>query len=418
MSHKKNISFINQLLKYKTKKWFTFIELIVAITILTILSVLWFVSYKSHISSSRDAARTSELSDIYTLLDWQKIKSVLPIPDKKIDIYSSWILLWYQWYLSDNIIKKIWFKWTWKDPIDDVFYTYYLTKDLRSPWVLGFLENNPKNDSFINNKYYSFINKTYAVDYTDRYPVIFWKKLWILIDENNSPIQENATLQQTWALELSTLTANYIAYFDEKTSISNSGFSLDVLYWTTTTWMIWTSCEQYIEEFNWEILRSWYYLINSSTWIYEIYCDMTWTSWTGTTRIAICSGSLPPNTYAINWNTFIQTYDWIDWLPDSITWSHTWTSCVYECLDTHSWSWALNTCVQKINWVCWSDHMQNLITPPVSLCALWNPSAVTQPTPWTWPWVWTCNWINWWTTASCKTTDYCMVWWFFPCTIY
>lgn len=418
MKQKKNLSFINHLLKYKTIKWFTFIELIIAITIIAILSVIWFVSYNWHISSSRDSTRKTELSDIYTLLDWYKIKSALPIPNKKIEIYSSWILIWFQWYLSDSIMKKIWFKWTGKDPLDENYYTYYLTKNLRTPWVMGFLENNPKDWSSINSTYYTFVPQVNATDYSERFPILFWKKLWILIDDTNTPIQEIVSLQATWKIELSTLTPNYIAYFDNSTSISNSWTSLDVLYWTTTTWIIWNSCDQYIEEYNWEMLRSGYYLINSSTWTYEEYCDMSWTSWTWTTRIAICSWNLPSNTYATNWNTFIQTYDWVEWLPDTIVWSHTWTSCTFDCNDTHSWSWALNTCIQKINWVCWADHMKNIITPPVSLCSLWDPTPLSQPTPWAWPRTWDCNGRYWWTNISCKTTNYCMVWWMFPCSIF
>ncbi len=252
-----------------TIKGFTLIELIISITIIATLSTLWYISYTSHLSTSRDSIRKSELSDIYTLLDSYKIKAQLSVPNNKIDLYSSWILIWFQWYLSENILSKIWFKETWKDPINEIYYTYFLTKDLRNSGVMGFLENN--STAWI----FWVLSKTYAIDYTERYPIIFWKKLGIIVDENNTPIQEIPAIQSSWSLELSTLTSNYTAFFDNNTKITNSWYSMDVLYWTTTVWIIWNSCEQYIEEYGWKMLRSWYYLINSSTWITETYCEMS-----------------------------------------------------------------------------------------------------------------------------------------------
>ena len=400
----------------KMQYWFTFIELIIAITIIAILSVLWFMSYSSHLSSSRDSIRKSELSDIYSMMDSYKIKAPLMLPDKRIDIYSSWILLWFQWYLSNSILSNIWFKGTWKDPLDNVFYTYFLTKDFRNEWLLGFLENDDKNESYLNSNGFWVISQANAIDYTGRVPIIVWKKLGILLDDNNTPIQENPVLQATWKIELSTLTSNYVVYFDDKTSISNTTYSMDVIYGTSVTWIIWNSCDQYIEENNWEFMRSWYYLINSSTWITETYCNMWTTTWSWIlTRIATCSWIMPSSSYATKWNTYLQTYDWTNWLP-IVSWAENqivW--CDFNCNSDYTWSGAINTCLQKINWMCWSSNWLNIITNPVTwLCSLWNASAVT----WPWPSTWTCNWINWWTTASCSTTTYCMIWGMFPCNIY
>ncbi len=130
-------------------------------------------------------------------------------------------------------------------------------------------------------------------------------------------------------------------------------------------------------------------------------------------RIATCSWSMLANTYPLNWNTYIQTLSWTIWEPDSVLWSHSWTICWYECLDTHTWSWTTNTCLQKINWVCWSANWQNLTIQPSSwLCAWWDLSGLS----WIWPSTWTCNWKNWWNNSPlCSTTRYCMAWWMTPC---
>jgi type II secretory pathway pseudopilin PulG len=410
MKNNKKYNLFNNFFKIIiSKKWFTFIELIIAITILAILSVIWFISYNSHLSTSRDTVRKSDLSEIYSLLDYYKIKAPLIVPDKKIEIYSNWTLLWYQWYLSDNIISNIWFKWSGKDPIDDIFYTYYLTSDYRNTWVMAFLENNPNQLSYVNS---AFLPKIYAIDYSDRYPIVFWKKIWILLDENKIPIQENASLQSTWKLEISTITSDYTAYIDNKTSISNSWYTMEVLYWTVLTWIVWNDCDQYIKESNWAPLISWMYLINSNTWIYEKYCDMWTTSWSWVnTRIANCSWSLPSNSYAINWNTYIQRYNWTTWIPE-LSWAENqliW--CDFDCNNNYSWSWSINSCLQISNWVCWSSNwIATLVAPISNLCSLWTSTSVISNI---WDYTWSCNWINDWTNSICNAQRIYIVSWNF-----
>ncbi len=194
---------------YKNKA-FTFVELIISITIIAILSVLWFVSYKWHISSSRDSVRKSELSDIYSLLDSYNIKWPLPVPEKKINIYSLWVLVAYQWYAWKSVLSKIWFKWTGKDPLDNIYYTYYLTKDLRDVWIMWFLENDTNNEESYK---IDILQSTYAIDYTKRYPIVYWKKLWILIEGwTNTPIQENIQIQWSWSIDI-WMTTNSLTTF-------------------------------------------------------------------------------------------------------------------------------------------------------------------------------------------------------------
>jgi len=305
----------------------------------------------------------------------------------------------------------LWFKWTWKDPVDEIFYTYYLTKDLRNTWVMWFLENNPNESSYINSNDYTFFQKVFAIDYSDRYPILFWKKVWILLDENKIPIQENQVLQSTWKLEISTITSNYVAYLDNKTNISNSLYSMEVLYGTALTWIIWNDCEQYIEESNWAPLISWMYLINSNTWTYEKYCDMWSTTWSWVdTRISTCSWNLPSNSYASNWDTYIQRYNWTDWTPE-LSWAETqliW--CDFDCNNNYTWSWSINSCLQNINWVCWITNWSYVTSAPTTLLCKWW----TETTPiWSLPWTRSCLAINWWINASCWTitiNDWTLSW--------
>jgi prepilin-type N-terminal cleavage/methylation domain-containing protein len=47
---------------HSNNKGFTFVELVVSITIISILSVLGFVSYSKNLEDARDSQRKSELS--------------------------------------------------------------------------------------------------------------------------------------------------------------------------------------------------------------------------------------------------------------------------------------------------------------------------------------------------------------------
>lgn len=376
------------------KKAFSLAELIIVITIIIILSAIGVVSYNWYVSNSRDANRKTELSDIYSFLEAYKLKNILPTPYKKIDIYSSWELIWYQWLVWENILKIIWYKWLWKDPLDESYYIYYLNSSLRFPWVMGFLENH--------NYLTSISNKAFANDYTNRYPIIYWKDLWLILDSQKNPIN---TIN-SWNIELNNLTWDYIVYFDNETYINkNSWYDLNVLYWTSITWIIWNSCEEYVIE-NWNIpLRNWVYLINSNTWLYQTYCNI----WPTFTDIWFCNWNPPENSEKTSPDFFdIEVY----W-SDSINRTHLWEVCWFKCKNTYTWESSEWKCIKPNDWVCWNDSGENLYTTPINLCYFWNPS----PVEWLWPSKWYCIWEYWWVSEQCETTIYCMAWWWAWCIV-
>lgn len=380
----------------KSTKAYTFVEIIIVITIISILSVIWVISYLSYLSSSRDWVRKSELSDIYSFMESYKINKTLPLPNNKVDIYSSWILIWYQWDLSNDILKVIWYKGSWKDPLDDIYYTYFLNFSHRFPGVLWYLENNPRWNL-------SFVNQAYAIDYTNRYPIIFWKRLWIILDPTNQAIQNNTTILSSWSIDVSNLDSTYQVFFDNNTNIDNEEITLEVLYGTYITWIIWNTCEEYYDESSWYDLRPWYYLMWTSTGVYQKYCSMSF-SWQ-ITRLATCEWSFPANAYATNWYSYVQEFNWTERLPSNLSWSQTnplW--CDFNCNDWYVWNWSLNMCLLKINWICWPSDWQNLISQPSYwLCNSWTPKNVY----WFWPTTWSCIWENDGYNVECSTTTYC-----------
>jgi prepilin-type N-terminal cleavage/methylation domain-containing protein len=73
---------------------FTLVELIVVITILSILATIGFLSLLGYQKSARESIRLSDIKLIEKQLSLYEIKnSTLPIPDNYITITASGILL-------------------------------------------------------------------------------------------------------------------------------------------------------------------------------------------------------------------------------------------------------------------------------------------------------------------------------------
>ena len=242
------------------QKAFTLVELIVVITILAILSTIGFVSYSSYLAGSRDTNRISQIKAISEWLYLYSTNHSLPTPDDKVDILSNTTVIAYQWYAWSNVLETITYSTEWVDPKDKTYFSYYLTKDKKHFQLMSFLEEEVNLQTTIN-----------AIDYSKRYPTVYWKKLWILTDLTNTPIQE------TWitSLDISLTSTEYKAYFKD---------SEDILQWTWSI-LAWispkASCKR-LYDIGW-IREDWTYKINPDwTWEIEVYCDMTtdWGGWT------------------------------------------------------------------------------------------------------------------------------------------
>ncbi len=192
-------------MKFKIKA-FTLVELIVALTILIFLSAIWYIKYSSYISSSRDTTRYSKLKGISDLLKAYKINKTLPAPSNFIEVRAKWKVIWYQWYAGSDLLDRIHYLSEWKDPNDNKYFTYYLSSDRKSFELLWFYENE---DSL---KFSWLFNKIYAshIDYTNRYPIVVWDKIWLLTTIKNTPIQEVDAYVSSWYVDLSWVNKNDI----------------------------------------------------------------------------------------------------------------------------------------------------------------------------------------------------------------
>ncbi len=171
----------------KTFPAFTLVELIVVITIIGILSTVWFVSYSNYLTWARDSNRYSQLTKLSDSLQVYATSKSLPRPDDYIEITASWAanVIAYQWYVGTDVLETIDYTNWGKDPKDYSFYTYYLTKNRKSLQLMALME---EAGSVAQN---TISNTTFAADYSSRFPKVYGRKLWVLTEVNtNTPVQE------------------------------------------------------------------------------------------------------------------------------------------------------------------------------------------------------------------------------------
>jgi hypothetical protein len=186
----------------KHKIAFTIVEIIIAITLIIIIWAISVMQYTEYLSWVRDTNRISQLNDLSKLMSIYRVSKKLPDPENGVTITSTWWVVWIQWFAWKVVLNKVKFKDWWIDPLDKSYFTYYLTANKKYFQLMTFLEQK-KDDSLNLNL------RTYAIDeYKNRYPLVTWDKIWIMIDSNNNPIQNT----NSWTVNISTATWSYKSY--------------------------------------------------------------------------------------------------------------------------------------------------------------------------------------------------------------
>ena len=255
--------------------WFTLVELIVVITIVWILSTVGFVSYSGYLTWARDSNRFSQLTKLSDSLQTYAAARTLPLPDDYIEITASGSenVIAYQWYVWVDVLETIDYTNGGRDPKDDSFFTYYLTKDRNSLQLLTFMED-AASVSFNNN------TRSYAVDYEERFPKVYGQKLWVLISAEdgslNTPVQElSSIISGSWYLDLVNTSESYTAIFSNNSSsqyvsqletISREGKYFDsTLVWLDMETTVWNT----LVDVSWNnnnAQRVWNSVIPWNTW--------------------------------------------------------------------------------------------------------------------------------------------------------
>jgi len=248
------------------KKWFTLVELIVVITILSVLATIWFVSYTWYGVSARDSVRLADTQNIQKSLWIYKIKEGrYPTPEDKVDVTSSWVTLNYQWYAWEKVLWLIWVHGWWVDPLTEDYYTYATNAARVKYQLLSYFEKQENAWSQAN-----VLTATYAT-LADRYPKLSWDKVWIIVNNlTKEPLQTTGM-----DIDISQPTSTYEAYLSNDEVITWENVSLWTIYSNS-------SCKRLKE--NDSTLPDGKYMIDPlADWNeIEVLCDMTtdWGGWT------------------------------------------------------------------------------------------------------------------------------------------
>jgi len=127
--------------QYKTHG-FTLVEIVVAATILVILSSIWFYSYTNNISDARDSTRISDISALWSQLNlYKRERWSYPFPWNRFNLLNGSVTVWYQWKMNNQVSLSTASNLP-LDPELDIPYSYSVTRNRQEYQISGSAENS------------------------------------------------------------------------------------------------------------------------------------------------------------------------------------------------------------------------------------------------------------------------------------
>ena len=161
-------------MKNINKKAFTFVELIIVITILAILTTIWFTSYIWYIADSRDSQRKSDLAQIWSALKVYKQKrGYYSLPGEKSDIvYDNSNSLAYLGKFDTNVRLNTLDRLV-MDPKTNEPYMYSIVTNKQEYEMAATLENEWREIALVNWTY-----KSVSVNILPSLLIATWATEW------------------------------------------------------------------------------------------------------------------------------------------------------------------------------------------------------------------------------------------------
>lgn len=362
----------NKTYKNQYTLWFTLVELVVVATILAILSAVWFSAYTGYIWWARDSNRLAQLENIRSGLQSYSIKWNLPLPSDYVTVNDGATILWYQWYAWQEVLDTIWLKKGWKDPQDESFYTYYLSKSRNNFQLLWFLEE--ENNEIAQKGIFS---QTHAVDYSSKYPTVTWESLWVLLGtwvDANTPIQEITTIKTATNLDIWSTTDEYTAIIKDDYTVTWDSTELSIVSALANSWWyIWTNCKDLVVSNPWLVWKDGTYLI-SPNWAdkIEVECDMTedgggWTLYSAKWVYGYSSSWTVQENVILKGYLDFQEFMWIFTAPSWLVASYR-----YKFFNKEEWkrAFANRTGTSYDNTLWWWDSSVHYSSPDILASAV------------------------------------------------
>lgn len=128
--------------KHISTSAFTLIELVVAATILVILTSIWFYSYTENIADARDWVRQTDISSLGSELSlYKKQRGAFPVPWDNFEIHNRGEVVAYQGYMNNSVTLSTADKLP-TDPDLEIPYIYSTTKNRQEYQLALTIENN------------------------------------------------------------------------------------------------------------------------------------------------------------------------------------------------------------------------------------------------------------------------------------
>lgn len=134
--------------------WFSFVELIVATTIVIILSTMWFYAYSQYLIDARDSQRTSDFASVTSSLKvYRQKRGAYPLPWDRFGLKNgATLVVARQWKLN---------KWVSLDTLDKLpvdpysksYYSYSVTANRQEFQLAWTLENAGRPTALLQGTY-------------------------------------------------------------------------------------------------------------------------------------------------------------------------------------------------------------------------------------------------------------------------
>lgn len=135
-------------MKYPNISWnttsaFTLVELIVAASILAILTTIWFYNYTGNIASARDSVRQTDISKLSSELKlYKRQRWAYPMPWDNFEIRNgTGAVNAYQWRMNNNVSLTTADSLP-RDPELDIPYFYSVTRNKQEYQLAASIEND------------------------------------------------------------------------------------------------------------------------------------------------------------------------------------------------------------------------------------------------------------------------------------
>jgi len=216
------------------KPAFTLVELMVTIVVVVIISVVGFISYSWYIIGARDTTRIADMTKAIDVFQWYALDKRLPLPDDYVTLTMSGTTVAYQWKIGEDVLDILELPEDFRDPLDNSYYSYFLTADQKGFQFLTFME---KRESQLGN----YVTSNYASDYSERYPQTFGVPLWIIAEKDtNKPLEDLEWVSDTFALEDIDISNELTSYFSSSEYVeNNTGTLVALTEITRAKWKWW-----------------------------------------------------------------------------------------------------------------------------------------------------------------------------------